>query len=112
MAPLQPHQIFGRANKQQVIGALKATGSTDPDVLGAARQEMVGGYKTVSWIGIVTIGVGVVFTITIIGIFFGVPCGLFGLFLWRRAKSNMAAVETYCDEYVASLPTRLPAAMA
>ena len=110
MTPLQPHHMFGRVSREQVIGTLKATGSTDPDVLGATRQEMAGGYKTFTWIGLICAVVGGLFCLTIIGIFFGGPFLLFGVFVWRRARSNIAAVERYADEYIASLPTRIPAA--
>ena len=40
-----PAQVrFGLVTTQQVIGALKATGSTDPDVLAAAKDELAGTY--------------------------------------------------------------------
>jgi len=33
--------VVPRIEKQQVIGSLKATGSTDPDVLFAKKEEML-----------------------------------------------------------------------
>jgi hypothetical protein len=43
-----------RMEKQQVIGSLKATGSTDPDVLFAKKEEMLIGSRRMKFLPTLT----------------------------------------------------------
>jgi hypothetical protein len=96
-------KVFSTATRQGVTGVLKATGSTDPDVLFAAKQDLVDAYKpakTMSWIPLIC---GVVLTVTVIGAFIGIPALILGWWMRRKGTRNLATVEAAYDEYLASI---------
>jgi hypothetical protein len=70
--------VVPKLEKQQVIGALKATGSSDPDVLFARKEELLAESKKVKILGIAPIIVGVVVSLSIIGAVVGIPAILSG----------------------------------
>src|SRR4051812_18896077 len=97
--------IPGKLDRRIVIGALKATGSSDRDVLYARKEELLadmsGAASTFrAWALIVC---GAVLTLTIIGGVVGIPAMLFGI--WMRAKltKNTALTEAAFDEYLRSV---------
>jgi Family of unknown function (DUF5362) len=103
-----PNAALSTASKPQVIGALKATGSTDPDVLFAAKQDLLDQYKplkTMSWILIIC---GVLICLTLIGAIIGVPMILLGWWLRRKCNRNIATVEAGFAEYLSSIGVKAP----
>ena len=99
-----PHAVrFGLVTRQQVIGALKATGSTDPDVLAAAKDELAGSYKPLKWFGIWGLVTGTLATALVLTAFIGIPVLIFGFWALRRAKKNMQTLESAFGEYTGSI---------
>ena len=94
---------FSLVTSQQVIGALKATGSTDPDVLAAAKDELASTYKPLKWFGIWGIVTGTLATLLIITAIIGVPVLLFGIWALRRSKKNMRVLDAAFAEYTARI---------
>ena len=90
-------------SRQQVIGLLKATGSRDPDVLLAAKEDMLASVKPVKVMAFVPLICGALLTLTVIGAFLGIPAFLGGLWLWFRGRKNVRTVEGAYHEYLASL---------
>lgn len=101
---------FGRVTKERVLGMLKATGSTDPDVLFAAKEEFSYGYRTLKWFGIWGLVTGTLATMLIIMAFIGIPVFIFGWWALRRSKQNVRVIEATFTEYLASVSGRAPAA--
>lgn len=92
-----------KLEKQQVIGALKATGSSDPDVLYARKEELLVGSKSMKLLGIAPIIVGVAMSLTIIGAVVGIPAIRFGFFVRKRIRTNIQTAESALAEYTAAL---------
>ena len=99
-------------SRPQVIGLLKATGSHDPDVLLAAKEDVLAAVKPVKFMAFVPLLCGVLLTLTIIGAFIGIPMFLGGLWLWFRGRKNVRTVEGAYRDYLASfdLGAQSPAA--
>jgi len=90
-------------DKQAVLGALKSTGSYDPDVLYAKKNELIQmskGMKGYSWIPLIA---GTLLCITIIGAFVGIPTVLIGWYLRSKAKKNMKIADETLTEYLESI---------
>jgi ABC-type Fe3+ transport system permease subunit len=94
---------FGLITPQQVHGFLKATGSSDPDVLAAAKDQIAAPYRPVKWIGIWGMVVGVLCTMMVILFFIGIPVFIFGVWAFRREKKNRATIDAAYDEYIAKV---------
>lgn len=89
-------------SKQQILGALKATGSKDPDVLFAAKEGAVAQIKPLRTMSLIPIICGVLLSLTLIGAFVGIPFALFGAWLrWKVGKSLKLADETYREHLTA-----------
>jgi hypothetical protein len=88
---------------QQIVGVLKATGSTDPDVLFAAKEEYGSTFATQRFQGMGLLITGALASLTIIMAVIGVPVAIFGWWLWRKGKRNIALVEEAYAHYLASL---------
>jgi hypothetical protein len=99
-----------KIDKQQVIGALKATHSNDPDVLFARKEELLAETKRMKLLGIAPIIMGIVMTITIIGAIVGIPVMIFGFWVRGRLKSNIKVAEEAYTEYVNAVQPFPPAA--
>src|SRR6185369_12462286 len=89
---MNPNAALSTASKPQVIGALKAANSTDPDVLLHVKEDLLDQYRTLKIMSWVPIICGALISLTIIGIF-----------LRRKCKRNMATVESAYDEHLATL---------
>lgn len=94
---------FGAVTHQQVIGALKATGSTDRDVLAAAIDQFAAPYRPLKWFGIWGMVCGVLCTLFIILAFIGIPLFIFGVWAFRRAKKNASIIDEAYTEYLGKL---------
>jgi hypothetical protein len=96
---------------QQVVGVLKATGSTDPDVLFAAKEEYGSTFATQRFQGMGLLITGALSCLTILLAVIGVPVAIFGWWLWQKGKRNIALVEGAYANYLASLkPAAAPLA--
>ena len=104
-----PNAALSNATKQQVIGALKATGSTDPDVLFAAKQELLDQYRPLKMMSFIPMFCGALLCLTVIGAFIGVPMIVLGWWLRRKSKRNLATVEDGFSEYLGSIGVKMPA---
>lgn len=100
---MNPNAALSTATKPQVIGALKATNSTDPDVLLAAKEDLLDQYRPLKMMSMVPILCGGLISLTILGAVIGIPLIVLGFFLRRKCKRNMATVESAYDEYLATL---------
>lgn len=101
-----------KIEKQQVLGALKATGSSDPDVLFARKEELLAESKKMRLLGIVPIVVGVAVSLTIIGAIAGIPAILFGLWVRKRIKTNVETADAAYAAYLGSIRPDLSASGA
>ena len=91
--------LFTPVDKQWVIGTLKAVGSTDPDVLYAARVKLLTavGFTRIAGAGLVGLGV-LLLVYPATRWFAGLPL-LSGWWLWRRGARNVAMVEAGYEEF-------------
>jgi hypothetical protein len=94
---------FVKIDKQSVIGALKATGSRDADVLYTQKNELLTTPKSMKTVGMITMVIGGLFTVMVILAWAGIPFAIFGWWLWSSSKKNIATINAGYDEYVASL---------
>jgi hypothetical protein len=101
---------FSRLTPQQVLGTLKATGSTDPDVLAAAKAQLVQPMKFLKFMGIWAYLTGGLATILILTAVIGIPLLIFGWWVRRRGSDNIQTIETTFSEYLQSIGARVPAA--
>ena len=92
---------FAKMDRQSVIGALKATGSKDADVLYSQKAELLTPAKQLKLLGIICMVCGAFFTLTVILAIAGIPLVIFGWWCWRFGKQNIAAIEAGYTEYVA-----------
>jgi hypothetical protein len=102
LMPAGGNNPFSRLDKQSVIGALKACGSRDPDVLHAQAAQLMAGAKHLKLLGLICVGIGAVFTITIFMAWFGIPTVLFGWWVGRFGRQNIQTVQAAYAEYVGS----------
>jgi len=94
---------FTRLDKQSVVGTLKASGSRDPDVLHATKQQLLGPGKQLKLLGIICGVIGAFFTVTVVLAIIGIPAVLFGWWCWHFGSKNVAAVEAGYSEYVQAI---------
>jgi uncharacterized protein DUF5362 len=95
--------VVQKLDKQMVIGALKATGSNDPDVLYARKEAMLAEGEKYKLLGVVPIIVGVVMSITIIGAVVGIPAILFALSVRKTLKHNKEIAAAAYTEYLQTI---------
>lgn len=90
-------------DKQTVIGALKASGSKDPDVLYTTKKKLVEqcrGLRIYSWVPIIS---GVLLSLTIIGAFIGIPVLVLGIWLRMKTGKSMRIADDAYNEYLAAV---------
>lgn len=100
LMPAGARNPFTKMDKQSVIGAFKATGSRDPDILYSQKNELLSPAKQLKLCGIICMVVGAFFTITVILAIAGIPFVIFGWWCWSFGKKNIAAIEAGYAEYV------------
>ncbi len=88
---------------QEVVGALKATGSRDPDVLHAVYQDFRRTFAVQKVSGLILLIVGAVTSLTILLIPISVPTAIFGWWYWRKGLRNLDIVESTYRSYVGPL---------
>lgn len=101
-----------KVEKQQVLGALKACGSHDPDVLYARKEELLADSRKMKILGIFPIIIGVVMCLTIIGAVVGIPAILFGWWVRKRIRTNVETADTAYADYLNSVNPMRQAASA
>src|SRR5258708_4770405 len=101
LMPAGARNPFTKLDKQSVIGALKATGSRDPDILHSQKNELLSPPKQLKLLGILLMVGGAFFTVTVVLAIAGIPLAIFGWWCWSFGKKNIAAIETGYAEYVA-----------
>ena len=94
---------FGRLTPQEVMGALKSTGSRDPDVLFAAKVTLLETVKPLKLMGIWAYVTGGLCCLLIVMAFIGLPLLVFGWWVRRRAKENIATIESVYADYLKSI---------
>ena len=94
---------FSRVTRQQVVGQLKSTGSTDPDVLFAAKEALIAPVKPLKIMGLWAYITGGLMTLTIFLAILGVPLVFFGWWVRKRGKENLETIDAAYAEYVKSL---------
>ena len=99
---------FNLLTREQVMGALKSTGSKDPDVLLAAKEEFASNYRPIKWFGIWGMVCGVLMTMLIILAPLGIPLFFLGVWWFKRAKKNSLLIEQTFSEYIVSLTGKGP----
>lgn len=92
-----------KLNRQQVIGALRATNSQDEDVLYAKKEELLAESRRMKLLGILPFIVGGAMSLTIVGALIGIPVILFGWYVRRTIKQNIQVVDSAYAEYRQSL---------
>ncbi len=93
---------LGVTTSQEVLGKLKATHSTDANVLFAAKSEIASPFRSQRFQGGLLCVVGAVSSITIVLAIIGIPVAIFGWWVWRRGTSNLAIVESAYAQFMAS----------
>jgi len=90
----------GTTTTQEVIGKLKATGSSDPDVLLAAKNDLSAPFRQQKFTGLLLLVVGAVSSLTLVLAIIGIPVAIFGFWVWRRGTSNLAIVERTFNQFI------------
>jgi hypothetical protein len=97
---------FGLVTPEMVRGALKATGSTDRDVLAAAIDQFAAPYRPLKWFGIWAIVTGVLCCLLIIMAFIGIPLLVFGYWALKRSKKNATLIAAEYEVFLAGTAAR------
>ncbi len=95
--------ILAKLTHQQVVGTLRATGSTDPDVLYAAKEQLLSETKRLRLLGVAPLIIGGILTVTIIGAIVGVPMLIVGFSVRGAYKHNIAVTDAALSEYLQSI---------
>jgi hypothetical protein len=88
---------------QEVVRRLRATGSSDPDVLYAAREELSAPFDRHRRRSALVVTAGVLVCLTIVLIPVGVAIVIAGVRYRRQCALNLAIIETAHTRYVAML---------
>ena len=90
-------------DKQTVVGALKATGSKDADVLYAAKKQLIQQCRTLHMYSWIPMFCGVLLCLTIIGAFIGIPALALGIWLRIKTGKSLRIADEAYNEYVSSV---------
>lgn len=89
--------------RQAVTRRLKATGSTDPDVLYAAREELAAPFQRHRIVCLIIIVAGTLVCCTLVLVPIGIPAVLYGVRHHRRTRTNLATIEAAHVAYVSAI---------
>jgi|GEM_PF-2056445 hypothetical protein len=87
----------------EVMGVLRNTGSSDPDVLFAATTEFGRPFRNQKRFGFMAIAVGAVLALTVVLLVAGVLLAIAGVWLWHKGNRNTAVIGSAYTSYMASL---------
>ena len=93
-------------DERRVSDALYATGSSDPDILYARKEELLAATDKLRATGALTILWGVGLSLTIVGSAIGVPAVRRGMALRKCAAANARTIESAFGAYLARLAER------
>jgi hypothetical protein len=102
--------VVPKLDKQQVIGALKSTGSVDPDVLYAKKEDLLAESRKVTILPRFAYIVGTAMSLTVVGAVVGVPIILFGRAVSKTIKYNTATADSALSDHLIALRLRSQAA--
>jgi hypothetical protein len=94
---------FADTSPQELNGVLKATGSTDPDILFAAKTQFASRFVYLRGAGLLLMIVAGISCVTIVLIpvaFIVVPVGWW---MWRKGKRNLAVIEGAYQAYLGAV---------
>lgn len=91
---------------QDVTAKLKATGSTDPDVMFAAKTEYGRRFNFQKVTGLVAMVVGVCSCLSLVLAIVGIPVAAFGFWCWRKGVRNLVVLEATFSYYAATVTPR------
>lgn len=94
---------------QAVARRLEATGSTDPDVLYAARDELAAPFQRHRIVCLLIIVAGTLVCCTLVLAPIGVPAVVYGVHHHRRTRANLATIEAAHIAYVSAITERAQA---
>lgn len=100
-------RLIGKMTTQTVIASLRATGSTDPVVLAAAKEELLTSTKRLRVVALLLFALGAASLASRGGTLVGIPTLLAGVWAWWRMDRNFRAVEVGFAKYSSSLPARI-----
>lgn len=89
-------------DRQSVVGALKATGSRDADVLHSQRNELLSAPEAIEIARPHLHDDRCDLHRDVILAIVGIPCVIRGWWCWRFGKHNIAAIEAGYTQYLAS----------
>lgn len=95
--------VIPKLSTQQVIGSLRATGSTDPDVLFARKEELLTETRRMKLLTIAPLIIGGILTVSLIGAIVGIPAMIFGYLVRKTYNSNIAIADGALAEYMQSI---------
>jgi len=92
--------ILAKLSHQQVIGTLRSTSSTDPDVLFAKKEELLVETKRLKMLGVIPLIAGTILTISLIGAIVGIPMLIVGFSVRKAYKHNIEVTDAALAEYL------------
>jgi hypothetical protein len=95
--------VIPKLTHQQVIGSLRATGSTDADVLFAKKEELLTETRRMKLLTIAPLIMGGILTVSIIGAIVGIPALIFGFSVRKTYNHNIAVTDAALAEYMQSI---------
>lgn len=103
---MPPRCRLADANRECVVDRLRAIGSSDPDVLHAAKDELVRPFarQRAAGTGLCVVGVLVAATIRLAPL--GAAVVVLGAWLWLKGRRNVATVEGGHAEFVETLAAK------
>ncbi|HEX6814368.1 MAG TPA: hypothetical protein VF102_01745 [Gemmatimonadaceae bacterium] len=88
---------------QAVTRRLRATGSSDPDVLYAAREELAAPFQRHRTVCVLIIIAGTLVCLTIVLAPVGVAAVVFGVRHRRRSERNLATIDAAHTQFITAL---------
>jgi hypothetical protein len=95
--------VIPKLTHQQVIGALRSTGSTDTDVLFAKKEELLTETRRMKLLTIAPLIIGGILTVSLIGAIVGIPAIIFGWLVRKTYNHNIATADAALAEYMQSI---------
>lgn len=97
---------YSKLDRQFVIGELKRTGSTDPDVLYSAKRHLLSSSNTSFIMGWVAVVLTILLCVSIILIIFAPLPLLFSIFIFMRSSENKKTINSAFDEYMEQIAAK------
>jgi hypothetical protein len=106
---MQHPLIVPQLDGQRLLGGLKATGSSDPDILYARKEELLQDTRSRRMYATPAIILGLLMSLTVILAPLGIPLALLGWWNRTKSKRNIETAEAVFTDYVTSVGARAPA---